>query len=86
MSKKDKKELAKRILKARLRYLNRHTRFMPIATILLLSSLLILTVLKWLIVVPYINRLLMLAEAGRETEIAEELRKMPILVLSLIHI
>jgi len=80
MSDEKRRDLAKRVLKARLVYLHKHTRRMPLAALLLSLSLIVLALLKWIIIVPYIDKLLTLAHTGDETRIVEELGKMPILV------
>jgi len=80
VSQKDKDAIL-RILKIRLSYIKRHTKLMPYAIILLIISTVTLFVIRWLIMYPYLSKLLNLAEMGAAERIRYEVSKIPLIII-----
>jgi len=69
--------LAKKVIEVRLKFLKRYSERLKHVALFLVLSFIVLICVKWLIIMPYINRLITLAEAGDVTGIQEELSKLP---------
>jgi len=75
-----KRELAKKVLAVRLRYLRKHTKKLPYASASLSFAIVVLAIVKWLIIVPYFDKLFYLASIGDFEKIKYELEHMPVLL------
>jgi len=68
------------ILKIRLRYLKNLTKNLQICSILFVVSVFIIIIFKWIIIVPFFDRLFLLAQSGDVEHLQNEIKNMPPLI------
>jgi len=74
-------ELIKKVVRVRVRFLKRYVDRLRYVALLLTISFIILASVKWLILYPYFNRLILLAQIGDVSGIERELSNMPTTVI-----
>ena len=80
MSDLEKEVAIKEIIKIRLKFLKKYSHRLKYVMILYLVSMIVLTCVKWIVIVPYFNKLFDLALMGDVDQIQYELEHMPILM------
>lgn len=80
MSDLEKEVAIKEIIKIRLKFLKKYSHRLKYVMILYLISMIVLTCVKWIVIVPYFNKLFDLALMGDVDQIQYELEHMPILM------